>query len=157
MKKADPDFAAGMGLTPKQLKLAMEQRPLRLALHIMKSVQQMGPGTRDEIRSRLDGTQTPASVNRAVLGLARAGCLVDAGSKRRGQVVYGMGRGKFAKFLALRGGQSVRTSVDLDEVERAALAVAMKFVRAWPKATDRGSQEGLVSRLVKNLVPLSSS
>lgn len=133
---------------------ALESEPLRLAMRLLEGVDEAGSLTTTEMAGRFGYPRI--AVKRAVVGLFRAGCLA-IGSRRRGHDAYVLGRTRFAKYLALREGRGVRTSAGLDPVERAALAAAMKFVRSWPKATGRGSQEGLVSRLVKNLVPLSSS
>jgi len=131
--------------------------PLRLALRCLQALDQTG-GRKLTRREIAEHTDAPVRrIDRAVMGLLSAGCLVDTGRQRGGQTVYELGSESFPRYVAQLSGQGLRTSVCLDPVERAALAAAMKFVRSWPRAIEPGSQQMVVERLVNALARLSAS
>jgi hypothetical protein len=130
--------------------------PLRLALRCLQAIDCARGRTRTR-REMAEYTGAPDQrVNRAVAGLVAGGCLVDTGKQRAGQTVYELGSKSFGRYVAQLSSRSVRTSSGLDPVERAALAAAMKFVRAWPRAVEPGSKQMVTARLVQLLVRLSS-
>jgi hypothetical protein len=93
--------------------------------------------------------------------LAAVKCIVPNGKKRATEAgaaasVYVVPDNvSFVPFISLQHGPRGRHGTGLGQVERTALAAAMKVVRGWPSATSESQRTDLVKRLIKTLVSLS--